>query len=105
MGDIVDAAKGLTEADRAALGEADVFWETFGAMVTLKLPSKSIRLACIMSGFGDGTYSAFALLDKGQLVGMEVEFVKDGHVYGDGKKEQTPMTPEEFLKWYSEHPE
>lgn len=82
IADITEAAQGLTRDDmRAIAPQTRRFRKTYGAVVTLDLPSKLVRLSCIASGFGDGKYPAFALMHNGEAVGMEVEFVKDGHVF------------------------
>lgn len=80
IADLADAAQGLTDDDLRALLQYPV-WNVFGAMVTLDLPTKSLALPCIASGFGDGSYPAFALASGGTTVGIEVEFVPDGYVF------------------------
>src|SRR5580765_4387005 len=62
IADIADVAEGLTNEDfKAISGETRGIWKVLGAMITLNLPSKSIKLPCIASGFGDGAYPASAL--------------------------------------------
>jgi hypothetical protein len=85
IADIADTARGLTEDDFEAISQQiRGRRKTFGSLITLKLPSKIVQLPCIASGFGDGTYPAFLLTHNGAGVGIEVEFVKDGHVWRSG---------------------
>jgi len=81
VGDIADAARGLTDDDLLALArEVRVADHTMGNVVTLSLPSKTISLACIATGFGDGSYPATSLVRDDETVGLEIEFIEDGYV-------------------------
>ena len=52
----------------------------FGEIVHLKFGRRSVRFAVYQSGFGDGTFPVFALKAGRRIIGIEVEFISDGHV-------------------------
>lgn len=83
FGDLADAAVGLTSDDIEQINEWS-YWiiENFGSVAKTELPSKTIEMACIRTGFGDGSFPAFALVNDGNTVGMEIEFMKDSFVFG-----------------------
>lgn len=56
------------------------FMNVFCDICQLNFESKSVCFVVCESGFGDGTYPVFALRSGDQIVGLEIEFIRDGHV-------------------------
>jgi hypothetical protein len=71
----------LDELNELALSFADVFCD----LCSLNFETKSVAFVVCKTGFGDGTYSVYALRDQYRDVGLEVEFIKNGHVLNRGR--------------------
>jgi len=73
----------LTEDDQDELAEAatDFMHVDFCEKCSISLETATITFAVSKSGFGDGTYPVFALINKkNQPIGMEIKLIQDGHV-------------------------
>ena len=82
IGDVFDVARHLNDADRPEIRRrVKASRGVEGAIVRFDVGAGSFEVACVASGFGDGAYPVTALTHAGAAVGMEIEFVKDGHVY------------------------
>jgi len=47
---------------------------------TISFGTGTAQIAVSKSGFGDGTYPVFALINRKGIIGLEVELIKDGYV-------------------------
>ena len=56
----------------------------FCDLCSLDLPTKTVNFLACQSGLGDGEYAVFSLKDHRQTIGIEVEFLKDGHIFRHG---------------------
>ncbi len=87
INDMTDIVEEIIDDDFNAMTDAiDAHDESFGdrphaEIATLPLRSKTIELTCISSGFGDGSYPAWSLSQNNKVVGIELEFLKDGHIF------------------------
>jgi hypothetical protein len=54
--------------------------DVFCDICQLNFESKAVRFVVCKSGFGDGTYPVFALNCGNEIVGLEIEFIKDGQI-------------------------
>jgi hypothetical protein len=71
----------LTDDDEDDLAElTGEMMGRFGEIVHLKFGCRSVRFAVCQSGFGDGTFPVFALKAGRRVIGIEVEFICDGHI-------------------------
>jgi hypothetical protein len=66
--ELADAARSLMNAE-------------FCQKMAVAVGSRKLNLVVCQSGFGDGTYPAFLLKSKRRIVGFEMEFLRDGHVF------------------------
>jgi hypothetical protein len=51
----------------------------------MQLDSERVEYVVCQTGFGDGSYPVFSLNARRQIVGLEVEFVRDGYVMKRGR--------------------
>lgn len=72
----------LDEDDLEELSEnATEFMQVeFCEKCSMSFESGAAQFAVSKSGFGDGTYPVFALMQGKRAVGLEVELIRDGHV-------------------------
>jgi hypothetical protein len=50
----------------------------------VKFEKLTAQFVACMSGFGDGTFPVFLLKSRGRRIGLEIEFIRDGHVLNEG---------------------
>jgi hypothetical protein len=53
-------------------------------------PGARVSMVHISTGFGDGTYAIHQLMDGGDVVGFELEFLKPGQGYFEEPQSDTP---------------
>jgi hypothetical protein len=81
IGDFDAIEAGINDDDRSELSNLSLdLMETVGEVVRHACSTKSIRFAVCKSGVGDGTYTVFQLRSGRKIVGLEAEFLRDGHV-------------------------
>jgi hypothetical protein len=39
------------------------------------------KIPVVQGGFGDGVYNVYELMEEGNIVGLEIEFIRDGEEY------------------------
>jgi hypothetical protein len=81
LSDFQALRNGLTVAEIWEMeGLSRSFMNVFCDICQLNFESKTVRFVVCKSGFGDGTYPVFALNSGTEIVGLEIEFIKDGRI-------------------------
>jgi hypothetical protein len=76
--------QGLTTQEVEELAElSGHFMSVICDICRLNFETKTVYFVVCQSGFGDGVYPVFALRRGNEVVGLEVEFIRDGHLLKD----------------------
>jgi hypothetical protein len=85
VADIQGVTRGLNSEEQEEWEQrAGGLWDVFCDGCSMNFESRVVQFVVAKSGFGDGWYPVFALKSGNDVVGLEVEFIKDGHELKNG---------------------
>lgn len=86
IADFLAIQNGLTSQELQEFSELTcAFSKVSCDICRLNFESRSVYFVLCQSGFGDGTYPVSGLNRGAETVGLEVQFIKDGHVLGEDR--------------------
>lgn len=92
VADFESARKNLNEREQEKLNKwaLRAIGSTVCAKRSLRFCTHAVSLVLCRAAFGDGTYPIFRIDERRRVVGFEVEFIPDGHVW---------RSPRPTVKW------